>query len=82
VKLTTAVTTVGMAPILNAPGDSYSTITTIVNRFIQLTRHLEQNHAVLFFDQPLYSKAKELVWAALEKYGNVVVLPLRLTHSL
>ena len=66
-------TTVGMAPILNATADEYGTITTIINRFIQLSRYLGQRHAIVFFDQPLYAKAKEIVWAS-EEYSNVVVL--------
>ena len=54
------VTTVGMAPILNATADEYGTITTIINRFVQLSRYLGQRHTIVFFDQPLYAKAKEI----------------------
>ena len=67
------VTTVGMAPILNATADEYGTITTIINRFVQLSRYLGQRHTIVFFDQPLYAKAKEIVWAS-EEYSEVVVL--------
>ena len=67
------VTTVGMAPILNATADEYGTITTIINRFVQINNYLGQNHTITFFDQPLYAKAKEVVWAS-EEYDQVIVL--------
>ena len=48
-----------------------------MNQFILLSRYLGQRHTIVFFDQPLYTKAKEIVWAS-EEYGNVVVLLGRL----
>ena len=68
------ITTAGMLPILQAPADDNNTITTVINRFCDITNKLSQKNTVLFLDQPLYSRCKELVWANQEKYANVVLM--------
>lgn len=68
------VTTVGMLPILQAPADTNDTMTTVLNKFGSISRTLGQRHTVLIADQPLYSRAKELVWANPDKYKDVVVV--------
>ena len=67
-------TTPGMLPILQAPADDNNTVVTVINRFIEITTKLGQPYTVIAMDQPLYSKAKELVWANQEKYQDVVLL--------
>ena len=57
------VTTPGMLPILQAPADDNDTLTTVINRFIDISRHIGQDHTIITADQPLYSRGKELVWA-------------------
>lgn len=52
-KVDPPLTTVGMAPILNATADEFGTVTTIINRFVLLSNYLGQKHTVVFFDQPL-----------------------------
>lgn len=66
------VTKAGMLPILQAPADEYDTITTVINKFQAISKLLGQNHTVITADQPLYSKAKELVWANQTDYKNVI----------
>jgi hypothetical protein len=68
------VTTPGMLPILQAPADDNHTVTTVLNRFIEITSKLCQPYTVIAMDQPLYSKTKELVWADQHKYKDVVVV--------
>ena len=68
------VTTIGMLPILQAPADNDDTMITVINRFNAITKKLGQKHTVLIGDQPLYSRAKELIWANPETYKNTIVL--------
>ena len=68
------VTTPGMLPILQAPADDNGTVATIINRFISITTKLGQPYTVIAMDQPLYSRAKELVWASQERYKDVVLV--------
>ena len=57
------ITTAGMLPILQAPADSNDTMASVINRFVSISRHFEQQYTVITADQPLYSRGKELVWA-------------------
>lgn len=66
------ITTAGMLPILQAPADSNDTMTTVINRFISISRHYHQKYTIITADQPLYSRGKELVWANEENYENVI----------
>lgn len=68
------ITTVGMFPILQAPADDNDSVTTVLNRFISINEKLGQKYTILIADQPLYSRAKELVWAQPMLYGNVIVM--------
>lgn len=67
------VTTAGMLPILQAPADDNNTMTTVINRFVSITKHLGQQHTIITADQPLYSRGKELVWAN-SQYKDVIFL--------
>ena len=67
------VTTAGMLPILQAPADDNDTLTTVINRFADITNHTGQKHTIITADQPLYSRGKELVWAN-HKFENVIFL--------
>jgi len=60
-----------MLPILQFPADDSDTLATAINRFGDSSSHVEQKHTVVTADQPLYRRAKELVWAN-PKYKNVV----------
>ena len=73
-KVDPPLTTAGMLPILQAPADNDDTMTTVINRFQKITEKLGQTYTVLVFDQPLYSRAKEIIWKSEEKYKNVIVL--------
>ena len=66
------VTTAGMLSILQAPADDNNTMTTVINRFVSVSRHFGQRFTVITADQPLYSRGKELVWANDENYSNVI----------
>ena len=67
------VTTPGMRPILQAPADDNSTVATVINRFVSITSKLGQCYTVIAMDQPLYSRAKELIWANQERYKDVIL---------
>ena len=62
----------GILPILQAPGDEYDAITTVMNEFVPISNHIGQTHTVITADQPLYAKGMELIWANKVKYGNVI----------
>lgn len=66
-------TMVGMAPILNASADEYGSLTMIINRFVRLSNYLGQHHTIVFFEQPLCAKVKEIVWGC-QEYDKVLVL--------
>ena len=68
------ITTPGMLPILQAPADDNNTMTTILNRFTSIAKHLGQPNTVIAVDQPLYSRGKEIIWANPEKCQNVVLV--------
>jgi len=68
------VTTIGMMPILLAPADDNNTVTTVLNRFCEITKRLGQKHVVITGDQPLYSRTKELIWANPLMYSNIIVM--------
>lgn len=53
-----AVTTTGMLPILQAPADDNDTLTTVINRFMDISKHMVQKHTIITADQPLYSRGK------------------------
>ena len=67
-------TVLGMFPILKAPADTDETVTTAMNRFMSVSDKLGQEHTIIFADQPLYSRMKEVVWSDPCKYKNVVCL--------
>ena len=67
-------TVAGMMPILQAPADDNDTMTTVINRFKKIADHLGQKHTVIVVDQPLYSRAKELIWASPDALLDVVML--------
>lgn len=67
------VTTAGMLPILQAQTDDNDTLTTVINRFVDISNHTGQTHTIITADQPLYSRRKELVWAN-PKFENVIFL--------
>ena len=58
-----SVTIAGMLPILQAPADHNDTLTTVVNRFMDISKYTGQKHRIITADQPLYIRGKELVWA-------------------
>ena len=64
------ITTAGMLPILQGPADSNDTMTTVINRFVSISRHFGQQYTVITADQPLYSRGMELVWANKDNYGQ------------
>jgi len=63
-----------MLPILSAPADEFDTINTVIRRFMGISRAVGQAHTVITADQPLYSKAKELVWANPEEFSSVILM--------
>jgi len=71
---TPPVTNVGMLPILKAPADHDDTMTTVMTKFMNISEKVGQTHTVIFADQPLYSRMKELVWNDPAKYSNVICL--------
>ena len=65
--------TSGMLPIIQAAADDNSTIATVTNRFMDITSKLGQLYTIIAMDQPLYSRAKKLVWANQNSYKDVVL---------
>jgi len=51
----------------------YSTIYTIVKTVQELFKHLQQSTAVITFDLPIYSKAKEIHWRYPEEFQNLEI---------
>ena len=68
------ITTAGLLPILQAPADNNDTLTTVINRFVSISKHLQQKHTIIAMDQPLYSRGKELIWSNPEMYSDVILL--------
>jgi len=54
------VTTAGMLPILQASADNNDILTTVINRFLDISNCIGQTHTIITADQPLYSRGKEL----------------------
>ena len=50
-----------------------STIYTVLDTVNKLMYKLDQRHAVLTFDEALYSKAKEVQWRMPDKFKNLVL---------
>ena len=47
-------TTPGMLPVLQAPADENSTVTTVINHFMSVSEKLGQPFTIITADQPLY----------------------------
>ena len=45
-----------------------------MNIFKKITKHLGQEHTIIFVDQPLYSRAKELIWTDPDRFQNVIMM--------
>lgn len=67
------VTTAGMLSILQAAADDNDTITTVINRFMAISKHMGHKYTIIMADQPLYNRGKEIVWAN-PKFENVIFL--------
>ena len=65
------VTTMGVLPILQAHAEDKDPVTTVLHCFQNISKQLGQCCTVVFGDQPLYSKAKELMWANPDDFQNV-----------
>ena len=63
-------------------GDDNDTMTTVINRFVGITKDKGQKHAVTAADQPLYGRGKEQVRANPGKYENVVMMMMGDLHIL
>ena len=60
-------------PIIRAPANQVDTIYTVLLRCKKIAEKLGQYETVVTFDEALYCKAKELVWANPEQLSSVVV---------
>ncbi len=58
----TAITTVGYMPIIQAPAHELDTLNTIVRRCMYISSQLEQEYTVLTVDQASYFKLMDLKW--------------------
>ena len=70
---TQKVTRIGYMPILNATASDFSTIHTTIKRCQKIAKNFAQKHTVITFDEPLYAKAKELIWSNPGAYKNVIL---------
>ena len=68
------ITVAGMMPILQAQADENDTMVTVINKFRKVSEHLGQSHTVIVADQPLYSRAKELIWANPDDFPGVIMV--------
>ena len=67
-------TTIAYLPMLDAPATEYETIFKTIQILQRKTAHLGQKNTVIFFDQAMYSKAMELVFANPDTFGNTVLM--------
>ena len=67
-------TTAGMLPILQAHADDNKTMTTVIHRFMAMTKKLGHTNTIIFLDQPLYRSGKEIIWADSNKYKDVILM--------
>ena len=72
----------GILSVLQASADDNSTVATVINRFMDITSKLGQPYTVIAMDQPLYSRAKELVLANQNSYRDVVLMPEMYSYML
>ena len=70
----TPLTTADMLSILQSHADDNNTITPVIHRFMALTKRLGQTNTIIFLDQPLYSRGKEIIWADSNKYKDVILM--------
>ena len=68
-----AISEVGYCPMIPAQASDMSTIYTVLDTVDKLMYKLDQRHAVLTFDEALYSKAKEVQWRMPDKFKNLVL---------
>ena len=59
--------------MIPAQASDISTIYTVLDTVDKLMYKLDQRHAVLTFDEALYSKAKEVQWRMPDKFKNLVL---------
>lgn len=53
-------TVIGYCPMIAGSPTEYSTIYTVLKTVQEMSKHLQQNTAVITFDLAIYSKAKEI----------------------
>lgn len=54
-------TTTGMLFILQAPANNNDTLTTVINRLMDISNYVGQKHTIITADQPLYNRGQELL---------------------
>ena len=60
--------------MLQYHADDNNTMTPVIYRFMAITKRLGQTNTINFLDQPLYSRGKEIIWADLNKYKDVILM--------
>ena len=66
-------TVIGYCPMIAGSPTEYSTIYTVLKTVQEMSKHLQQNTAVITFDLAIYSKAKEIHWRYPEEFQNLVI---------
>ncbi len=75
----TAITTVGYMPIIQAPAHELDTLNTVVRRCMYISSQLGQEYTVLTVDQALYFKLMDLKWNVAD-YKDKLILRLGGLH--
>ncbi|CAH3155351.1 unnamed protein product, partial [Pocillopora meandrina] len=64
-------TVIGYCPMIAGSPTEYSTIYTVLKTVQEMSKHLQQNTAVITFDLAIYSKEKEIHWCYPEEFQNL-----------
>lgn len=69
---TTATTTVGYMPIIQAPAHELDTLNTVVRRCMYISSQIGQEYTVITVDQALYYKLMDLKWTIPEYKDKLI----------
>ena len=72
-QLTRSVSTIGYLPIIDTPVTDMSTINTLLQHSISISKRLNLPEIVLVFDEAIYAKAQMIRWKDKDLMKNMVV---------
>ncbi|KAL2095499.1 hypothetical protein ACEWY4_010218 [Coilia grayii] len=78
-RTSSAVTSIGYMPIVQAPAHELDTLNTVIQRCRHIATALGQQHVVLTVDEALYCKLMELKWAK-DEYQDFLIVRMGGLH--